>query len=228
MTLGQLRARFRARVPSAKSAGITNTTMNNLLNEGVDEVNLIAKVYNKSNGSEFESTINKQTYSISKDAVISDYLAIGKSGIWFEKSDGTFERLIPKTRVWFDDNIRNWREASAGDPQFYYVEGDEIGFDVPFSASRTLRVFHLLKSIAMDSDDNYPWVNTTTEVTALMAMDNAIVAYARWQVQPALGKDKNGVLTEQQFQKEALASGRKVKARDDYSNYFSNGMSFRA
>lgn len=213
MTLNQLIQRLRIQVPDAKKSVVSDADVTTLLNEACDKVNLIAKIYKGS--VLFNMTINVQKYDLSD--VASRFVTPDKSPARFLTSDSTYRRMYPKTRAWMDKKVENWLDASAGDPQYYWFDGDEFWCHPKPSATRTngFKLYGLLSAVPMDSGDNYPWTNTTKEIKAFRPMDIALVAYARWQISPALGKDALGKLDYAGFLEEVNRGMRQVKRRPD-------------
>lgn len=175
--------RIRRQLPSATVESVSNDDIMTELNIGADECNRYAQIYK--GYTEFTSEIGKQVYALSQ--YVPNYLGIEKSGVWFLVGT-SLKELFPKTKRWLDLNIRNWKDLGSGEPQWYYVDGNDLLLYPKPSTASTVRIYHLLKATPMDNLNNYPWLNTTTEVTALQPMDKAIIAHARWQLSPAVGK----------------------------------------
>lgn len=227
MTLNQLILRFRILVPDAKTSVISDANVTTMLNEGVDKINLIAKIY-KGNVT-FTMTENDQDYNLS--TVASRFLGPDKVPARFLNSDSVYKRMWPKSRVWIEKKIENWLDADAGDPQYYWFDGDEFWCHPKPSATRAVgfKLYGLLSAVPMDNGSNYPWTNTTSEIKAFRPMDLAIVAYARWQISPALGKDAKGnnalgALDYKGFLEEVNRGMRQVKRRPDAVSDESYGM----
>ncbi len=213
MTLNQMIFRFRVMVPDAKASVISDADITTMLNEGVDKVNLIAKIFKGS--VTFNMTINDPDYNLS--TVASRFLAPDKVPARYLTSDSKYKKIWPKTRNWIERKIENWLDANAGEPQYYWFDGDEFWVHPKPSATRTngFKLYGLLSAVPMDSGDNYPWTNTTSEIKAFRPMDLAIIAYARWQISPALVKDALGKLDYEGFLEEVNRGMRQVKRRPD-------------
>lgn len=214
--------RFRILVPAAKKSVVPDSKVHLLLNEGVEEVNQIAKIFKSSTDS--NSVASKQTYQLSDD--FPNCTGIAKGGVWYKNDNSKFFRVIPKTREWFDDQLENWWEASDAQPQYYFVEGDDLTFNAPFDAVRSIRLWHLKKTVAMTSGANYPWNNTTTEIIMFRPLDNAIIAYAIREVQNALGKKGDWDKKDTEFQVKIRKGMRRVRRRPDFTSDFAAGMTF--
>ena len=133
MTLNQLIQRFRIQVPDAKKTVISDANVTTMLNEGVDKVNLISKIYKGS--VYFDMTIAVQNYSLS--VVAPRFVVPDKSPARYLTSGSTYKRIFPKTRTWMDRRCENWLDAVAGDPQYYWFDGDEFWCHPKPSATRT-------------------------------------------------------------------------------------------
>lgn len=216
MTLNQMIKRFRIMVPEAKKSNVDDESVIVMLNEGCDKVNLISKIYTGS--VIFGMTENVQTYDLSE--VAPRFLGPYKSPARFLTSDSLYKKMYPKTRAWMDKKIENWLDASAGDPNYYWFDGDEFWCHPKPSATRTygFKLYGLLSAVPMDQGDNYPWTNTANEIKAFRPMDLAIIAYARWQVSPALSKGAEGRIDYAGFLEEINRGMRQVKRRPDIIN----------
>lgn len=211
MTLGQMISRIRRQLPAATVESVSDSDITNELNHGVDECNLIAQVF--WNTTTINLAAEQQTYSLS--VYVPGYLGLMKSGVWYFNSSGTSKYLFAKTLRWFDLYQRNWRDLTSGEPTWYWIEKDELGLYPKPSESNTLKVYHLKQATAMTANDNYPWNNTTSELTSLRAFDNAIIAYAKWKLSPAVGKDDKEDFNLKEFQYEVTKASQQVKRRRD-------------
>ena len=70
----------------------------------------------------------------------------------------------------------------------------------------------------MSSGDHYPFTGSSTEITALTPLDDAIVAYARWKLSPAVGAVTDADLREQEFLKECRKGAMQIKRRPDLTS----------
>ena len=214
MTLGELVLRVRRQLPAATVESIPDSTIWGELNIGVNYVNRKAQVYQ--GYTEFSFVLEQQIYSISD--IAPNYLGIVKSGIWWKDDSDTFKYRIATTRRWLDSKIPNWRDASSGVPFWYWIDGDELGFYVKPSTAWTCRIYHLMKAVSMDNANNYPWKNTTTEVTSLQPLDDAIVSYAIWKLSAAVGKDSNATPEEALFLREIQKGMQEIRRRKDLTS----------
>jgi len=215
MNLGMMTNRVRRQLPSATVESVSDQSIWDELNLGVDECNRYTQVYK--GYTEFSSVANQQIYALS--TYVPKYLGITKGGCWYLVGT-SLKELFPKTIRWMDLNIRNWRDLSAAEPQWYWAEGDDLGLYPKPSTASTLRIYHLKKSIPMDNANNYPWENTTTEITALQAMDNAIIAHAKWKLSTAVGKEQDTFYAE--FIREIQKAQTQIRRRPDIASHWDN------
>ena len=222
MTLNEMIARFRVQVPTAKASVISDVNVTTMLNEGVDKVNLLSKIYKGS--VLFTMTTNKQSYDLS--IVASRFVLPDKVLARFLTSGSVYRRMWPKTRTWIEKKVENWLAADSGDPQYYWFDGDEFWVHPKPNATRTsgFKLYGLLSAVPMSAGDNYPWTNTASEIKAFRPMDQAIVAYARMQVTPSLGEKDTGGIDYKGFLEEVNRGMRQVKRRPDVSSDESYGM----
>lgn len=210
MTLDQLKTLARAYVPGAKVSVIADGTLEILLNAGVVEVAALT-VCLKTN-KKFDIVANQREYVIS--SVLGDFLVMDDPGIWWY--DGSsWKQLHPKTMKWLDENRPNWRDEASGDPMYYYQEGDTIGFHPTPDTSQTdgAHVYYGRKPLAMTEGGHYPF-ERATEITHLTILDDAILYYWKWKIQPALNKDASDDFRKNEYAfKNEVASKKAMLAR---------------
>jgi len=196
MTLGEMIERVRRQLPSATVESVSDAIITSELNVAVNKTNIITRVYK--GYKDFTLTVNKQTYSLLTD-VDSNYIGREKRGVVYYNASSESSLLIPKTAKWLDLSIPNWRDASASEPQYYYIDADDLVLYPKPSVANTLRVHFVKKATAMDDNDNYPWFNLPTGSGVLESLDDAIVAYAVWKLSPAVGKEAQKPSLEDEF-----------------------------
>lgn len=187
MNCGQLITRVRRQLPAATAESVTEDDIRLELNIAVDKCNVMTSIYRTY--TDITLTANKQVYSLSQD--IPSFLGIEKSGVWYYNTSSSWKYLFPKSRRWLDLYIRNWRDLAGGEPNWYWIYVDELGFYPKPSAAQVARVHHLKKSTPMDNNNNYPWFNLSTGSGVFEAFDDALVAYAVWALSSAVGKEAN-------------------------------------
>lgn len=228
MTLTQLITRARQKlVQAGNTTDMSDQTITDVLNHGVDEVNLIIQAYkaNINIANVPAEELTPQTYSLS--SICPGYLSMEKSGvIWYNTAGQTLAPVpFPVTKKWLDNNIPNWRNSSvtSNNPNWYWHDGDELGFHPGSSqqsthANKDFLVHFLVKSTPMSAGDNYPWTNTPSELTTLRAADNAIVAYAVRELAPATKDTESRNYYDTKFKEECQKSSMQIKRQVDLTS----------
>lgn len=196
MTLVNLRKLARALIPGAKVQVIDNTTLDLILNMGVDDIaayTLCLKANKK-----FDVVASDGEYDLS--VVIADYLGVDKSGLWWY--NGTqWKQLYPRTLQYLDQFRPTWRNLSAGSPQDYTIDADILTV-VPKPETAVTEGFWLYYGKVanpMSAEAHYPFSGSTTEFTHLRIFDMAIVLYAKKTIEPMLSKEADANLSLQEY-----------------------------
>lgn len=214
MKLSQFITRIKIQAPNI--SGIDDDAITDLINKGCDQVNLLTKVYR--GYTDFNIVANQQIYNFS--SVVPSYLGIDKKSVYFLDSSSEWQDLIPKSKDWISKNYPDWINSTAvALPQWYWIEADEIGFYPKPSTSTTAgcRIYHLKKATAMGSVDHYPFTGNSTEITALIPLDDAIVAYVKWKLSPAVGAVTDADLRKNEFLEECRKGAMQINRRQDMS-----------
>lgn len=214
MKRGDLKQLIRAYVPSAKVAVISDTLLNMIVKRGVDDVNEYGGFLL---GSGFISVVaGTQSYEIFSS--IEDFYAMGKSAVWWYNGI-EWRELVPKTRKTMNEDYPYWRDAEAGTPIAYFVENGILTVHPKPLTSQVngFRIDDYIKAAAeMDSDDDYPFSGSTTEMINLRPLDDAIIDYCRWKLALPLGKeDKAGVISQSDYEKVRYEKSLRVNTRND-------------
>lgn len=221
MTLAQLRLLLRAMAPGAKSSVISDATLDLILNLAVTDIAAYT-VCLKAN-KKFAVTANQSEYSLS--TVIGDYLAVDKSGLWW--NNGTqFQPVYSRTLQYLDQNRPTWRNLGAGSPYDYTIDGDILTV-VPKPQTTITDGFWLYygkKPTVMSADGHYPFSGSTTEWTHLSIFDMAIIKYAKWVVEPILNKDQDANLSYQEYLREREEKKNLFYKRLDVSHSMDTGL----
>lgn len=220
MKLSELTARVQRQLPQTTGNDFDTTVITAELNNACDEINLMCQVLK--NYKDISLTANVQLYNFS--IFVSEMLGITKNGIWYINSSGYSKYLYPKSMRWLDLYIRNWRDQAAGEPQYYWIDGDQFGLypkpDLSTASYPSLkaRIHYIEKSTPMDNADHYPWKNQTNELSIMRPFDKALVNYAVWKLAPAV-RDKEGRdLNKQEFFDTLKMAVRQVKRRGDLTS----------
>ena len=223
MKLSRFLVRLKSEVPSINQIGATDDQLTDILNEGVDKVNVFTKVYK--GYTDFAIEAEKQIYNLS--TVVPTFLGISKPGVFFKDSNSAWQVVYPKTLAWLSKTYPTFLNASSvAVPKWYWQEGDDLGFHNKPSTSLAngCRIYHLKKGTPMSSGDHYPFTGSTTQITAFEPLDDGILAYAKWQLTPAFGKMIDIDLGEQRFLKECRKGAKQIKRRPDLTLDSSYGI----
>lgn len=217
MKLSELIQRIKLQVPNMNLSGVSDTYLTTILNQACDYVNLLTKVYK--GYTDFNIEADKRVYSLS--TVCPTYLGTDKRGLFFKDSSDKWTDIYPKTEAWISEVYPDYlNSSSVAIPQWYYIDGDDLGFYPPPSTSKTngARLYHLKKATPMTNNDHYPWSGSTTEITAFLALDDALIAYVRWKLSPAMGQVSDVDLRHREFVQECSKAARQIKRRLDLVN----------
>lgn len=207
-------SRIKAQIPNIKETGVTDQEIMAYVNEGVDQANLFMKVYQTH--TDFNVTAEKQIYSLAE--IAPTYLGMVKKRAYFLDANSAWQPILPKTLDWIAKIYRQFLNVTSTSlPQWYWIEGDDLGFYPPPSITQASggRLYHLKKATPMGNDDHYPWTGTTVELTALLPADDAIIAYVRWKLSPAIGSVTDADLRYAEFIKECRRAAMQIKRRPD-------------
>ena len=184
MKYSELKSLARAYVPQATAEQIDDTSLTLLLRQGALDV--AARLFCLKTDQKFSSTADGVKYVLS--SVLTRYLAIEKSGIWF-LNGSQYYQLYPKTIDWLDKNRVNWRNEASGSPLYYAFDADELIVSPPPSATTSLAFWAYFSQIppTPDTDDWYPF-GGETEIPRLAPLSECILYYYKWKALGVLGK----------------------------------------
>lgn len=223
MKQSQFLKRLKLQIPNIKETGYSDSDLIELINQGIDQTNLLAKVYQSY--TDFNIVADQQIYNISE--IAPTFLGPVKKRAYLLDDNSEWQPILPKTKDWIENKYRQWLNAeSVSLPNWYWIEGDELGFYPPPNTSFSSggRIFHLKKSTPMSSNDHYPWTGSTTQITAFIPLDDAILAYARWKLSPAFGTVTDVDLREKEFIKECAKGAKQIKRRPDITTDTEYGL----
>ena len=180
MNLGNLKTMGRARVPGAKANTITETVMTSVFNQAKDELCSFGKFLPVND--KFSVVASQAEYDLTSQ--VTRYVMPQPSGCWWNAGDGTtsaWDELDAVTIGWLDMNKPSWRDASAGSPLYYYIEGDKLNVHPKPSTALTngLWLYYYQRSADMSNDDDYPF-GGNTEISRLSILSEAILLY--WEM----------------------------------------------
>ena len=217
MKLSEFIARIKLQVPNMSETGVTDEYITVLLNTAANAVNLLAKAY--SGYTDFNIEAEKRTYDLS--LVCPTFLGRDKRGLFFKNASDQWEDIIPKTEAWLSETHPDYLNASSVViPDYYFIGGDTLGFYPPPSTTKAsgARLYHLKKANPMTNADHYPFSGTTTEITALSPLDDAIIAFCRWKLSPAFGAVSDTDLRYREYLLECQKGSAQVRRSPDLMN----------
>lgn len=198
MKLSEFLRRIKLEIPNIGQPGLTDEYITNLLNQACDHVNSFCKVYKSE--TDFDISADKKTYSLAE--IVPSYLGRDKRGLFFKDSAGSWKKILPTTEENVTENIQNFLNSSSVEiPTFYYITGDTIGFE-PAPSTSTLKgakLYHLKKSTPMSSADHFPFSGSTVEITALIPLDEPIIAWVKWKIAESYGTNTDVNLRQVDF-----------------------------
>lgn len=221
MKLSEFIARIKLQVPNIGETGVTDDYLPVLLNSAVNAVNLLTKSY--SGYTDFNIEAKKRTYDLS--LVCPLFLGRDNRGLFFKDDSDKWKDIIPKTEAWLAETHPDYLNASSVViPNYYFIGGDTLGFYPPPSTTNDLgaRLYHLKKANPMTNADHYPFSGTTTEITALSPLDDAIIAFARWKLSPAFGSVSDVDVRYREYINECRIAAGQIRRSPDISNDSSN------
>lgn len=223
MTLAEFIQRIKLQVPNLGQTGVTDPYLKTLINSAVNAVNALTKVY--SGYTDFNIEAEKRTYDLS--LIVPSYLGRNKRGLFFKNATDLWEDIIPKTEAWLSETHPDYLNASSvAIPDYYFINSDTLGFYPPPSTSKALgaRLYHLKKANPMTNDAHYPFSGTTTEITAFGPLDDAIICYCRWKLNPAYGAVSDTDLRYREFLLECQKGAAQVRRSPDLINDSGKGI----
>lgn len=203
MIVSGLISLIRMYVPGLKPRVVDDSTLITLINRGVDTINEDGNVWEISE--KIDLNANDQEINISD--VLSNFLTMGPSGIWYNQgTEATpdYIQLDPYTRKGLDKDYPNWRNDPVDTPLRYYIEGNLLGLHPGVSTALTdgLWMNFIRAANAITASDQYPFSGSGTEIPQFRVFDDSIIDYVRWKVSRPLGKDnQHGVISEADFNK---------------------------
>lgn len=226
MNRGDLRTRCQLKIPNIKTSGVTPDALNSLINEAVEQVNLLAKVYR--GYTDFNIVANQAQYQLS--IIAPTFQQMVTAGLWVRNSStGKLLRVIPRTVEWFNKRLPTWRDATPTNiSQYYYREGDDLMLYPAMNANQVAggRIHHTFIPATMNQDSNFPFSGTDKEITSFQPLDRAIVEYVRCELDPSLNQITGEEMRYPSFVNLVNLGMRQIKAKGDAMNYYDVGMSY--
>lgn len=223
MKLSDFLDRLRLAVANLGVTGAKDPYLITLLNEGCDQVNMLCKAY--ADYTDFNVVAEKMVYSLA--LYVPRYLGRDPRGLYIKDSSDDWKQVKAKTEKHLKKFIPSYLNADSVDqPQYYWIEGDNLGFYPPTSTSKEggARLYHLLKANPMSNDEHYPYSGSTTEITAFKPLDEAIIAYVEWKLKPSYGANTDIDLGYARFIRACQTARRQIKGVPDISTDTGAGM----
>ena len=226
MKLSEFRIRCKIKIPSLKTTGITDEELDVIINDGVRQVNLLAKVYR--GYTDFSIVADQSLYVLS--TIAPTFQQMVTAGLWAkESSSSDLVRVIPRTVEWLNKRLPSWRSAASGSiAQYYYHVGNDLMIypAMDTAVANGGRLHHLILPTNMGSGDHYPFTGSTVEITGFRPLDNAIIEYVRWQLAPSLDKETGEDRSYPLFLQMVNLGKLQIKAKPDAVNYYDTAISF--
>jgi len=225
MNFGKLKQLARAFVAEAKKGVVADAELESIINFAAFEVASRSICLNENK--KFDSVANVGEYNLT--SILTRYIVPDKSGLWYRTSTSTnYAQLIPKTIKWFDENKPDWRDADAGDPTHYAIDGDKLVV-TPAPDSVITEAFWMYfgqAPVEMSSDDDYPF-GGTSEIHRLKGLQIAIIKYAEIGLSKAINGGMDSYrLKENEFEREISKQIAMLQRRKDISSYRDSKMKF--
>ena len=217
MKLSDLLQRLKLAIPNINQTGAEDTYLTELLNQACNNFLLLTKVWETHTDFNIIAEISEYDLSV----IAPTYLGTSKKGVFFKDSNDKWQYVIPKTQAWLSEIYPDYLNASSSAiPQWYYIEGNTLGFHPPNSTTKTNggRLYHLKKSNDMSGNDDYPFSGSSVEITAFLPADDALIAYAKWKMSPAFGQVSDQDLREREYLNECRKAAKQIKRRRDLTN----------
>jgi hypothetical protein len=186
MNLSSWQSYIRAVIPAATISSVPAAMITQILNSGA--LDITKKTLCLRTNQQFNVVAGQNEYDL--NALLGNYLTPDKSGLFW--NNGTqFTEIYPKTLKWLDNFYPNWRSLSQGNPQFYSI--DENILTVVLTPNTSLVngfwFYYTPMSTDMVNSGDFPFVGSASEIRRLRIFDEALEAYCRWKINPALNKD---------------------------------------
>ncbi len=186
MNFGDLKTMARTYVLEAKTGTIGDTEIELILNNGARDV--ASKAQCLPTSVKFDTKADQAVYELS--SVAERFMAIDKPGLWYrESTTSDYVELLPTTTKALEEEMPVWRGLGSGDPRWYYQEGNNLGLVEAPDTDITdgLWLYFLQAPARMTAEEHYPF-GLTTEITHLIPLQDAILAYWEWKAVKAINK----------------------------------------
>ena len=222
MKLSEFKTRISIAIPNIGQLGISDISMTSLINQACNAVNLMVKAY--TDDTEFSVVANQKEYDLS--VVAPSFVGRDKRGCFF-KVDGVWKKIEPRSEAYLSQYNQNYLNSlSVPVPQYYYIKGNTFGLEPAADTAQVngIKLFHVKRAVDMTNEDHYPYSGSTTEITALLPLDEAIIAWCKWRIAPAYGTVTDVDLKEREFMTACNRAEKQIGATPDISMSSFNRM----
>lgn len=173
-------------VPEVSSDVISDANATILLNIAAQKFVYLAEAL--PTHTEFNVVANQQVYNIS--TYVPTFCKVRREGLWWYNSvNSKWVRLKGRTIKWLDIKFPQWRDAAAGSPGYYSIDGDEITvYPKPnTSYSSGFKLYHFKISVDMESGF-YPFSGTATvRYPFLVNFEEDLLDYYKYRAKLIMG-----------------------------------------
>lgn len=143
------------------------------------------------------------TYNL--NTVAPGFLVPDRQGLWWNSgtvSVPAWKEILPKTEDWMNEYIRNWRDQSAGEPQYWWTKFNNLYVWPGPTAALTSGFEFNYGAAPHDADDDEYYFYGETLYPNFELLDEAIMLFFKWKALGALGKEDNYQLAENAYKRE--------------------------
>lgn len=190
MQLSQAKTLARAYVRSAKKNIINDAALELILYQGIKDV--ARKTYCLPTDEKFNVVANDRDYNLSDN--LTRYLMPDEIQMrWLNRSK--WQRVYLRTMQWMDKHQPNWRDASAGDPQHYSVDGEYLSvYPKPAASVSDGFWFYFFQAPQQPILGSHYLFGHDSEIERLMILDEAVLLYWKVRAYKILGKKEEVII----------------------------------
>ncbi len=174
---------------------------------------------------EFNIVASQQVYNISTN--VPTYAKIRPEGLWwYDSVNSSWTQVKGKTIAWLDENLPKWRDQSAGTPQYYSIDGDEITvYPKPLTSyTNGFKLYHF--KIAQDMIAGYyPFSGSATvRYPFLVNFEEDLIDYYKYRVKQIMGYPDQAEEAMTKFVAKADKAKAELKTRTDLKDVRANSL----
>jgi len=181
MNVGELKLLFKAELPANPA---TDTEILLWFNNAC--LDMVRQTHCLRSSGTTSTVASQQEYSLPTDCMLID----PTGGICWKNSSGNWKRLEATSMSWLDQNVSDWRNASANDPKGYYKKGQIIGLYPKPNSDGTddIKIYYIDKPNTLSGNTDTP----LEKDDSLENYHSTIVEYAKWKCKEKIGKYSQG------------------------------------